>query len=141
MFLCLVSAEMKWLLPPPAVVVVVVVVVVSLSFPPQPPVYGPTLALESVVTVSPLSVLWRGDSPAPPLPPPCPQRCHLAPDRAIHLLSVPTPRAPITMATAELIATLIQLKFSLLCQHPTPTMGRREGGQGSWAGVPSTALL
>lgn len=44
------------------------------------------------------------------------------------------------MATAELIATLILLKFSLQRQHPTSTLGRREGGPGSWAGVPSAAL-
>lgn len=36
------------------------------------------------------------------------------------------------MATAKLITTLIQLKFSLLCQHPTPTLagGREAKGVG-----------
>ena len=74
----------------------------SLSFPPQRLAHGPILALESVITLSPLPVLRRGDSPAPPcIPPSHPQRCHLDPDRAIHLLSVPTPGAPITMATGR----------------------------------------
>ena len=36
-----------------------------------------------------------------PRPPFRPQRCHLTPDRAIHLLPVSTPGAPITMATGR----------------------------------------
>lgn len=61
-------------------VVVVKVVVVndvsdddgSLGFPFQPPAHGLTLAFKSVITVSPLPVLGRADSPAPslfPFPP------------------------------------------------------------------------
>lgn len=118
----------------------VVVVVISLSFPPQRLAHSPPLSLESVVIISPLPVLRRGDSPAPSLPS-LPSEVSSRPRQSHPPPLCTHPRAPVTMATPELIAALILLKFSLLCQHPTPTLSRRVGGQGCWARVPSIALL
>lgn len=96
--------------------------------------------------VSPLPVLRRGDSPTPPSTLSRPQRCHCAPERAFHLLSVPTPEAPVTMTMAELIAALILLKFSLWCQPPHPHPGKVGGrprgvGWGGKAPLCCTAVV
>jgi hypothetical protein len=116
---------------------VVVVVVVA---PLPSPWMAPALALESVITVSPLS-FERGDSPTPPPHPPShPQRCHLTPDRAIHLLlCVPTPGAPITMATAELIATLIPTEVQP-AEPGTPPPPGQEGREVKGVGLGSPLL-
>lgn len=119
------------------VVVVVVMVMMmmvvvwegSLDFPSQLPAHGPTLALESVIIVSPLPVLRRGDSPTPPLVPLSALRGVISPQTEPSTSSLyPLLGLLLPWQRAELIATLIptEVQPALLAPHPHPGQEGRE---------------
>lgn len=117
------------------VVAAVVVWKVPLLPSPAPSPWLP-LAVESIITASPLPVLPRGDSPTPPLV--VPFLCHRLPPSEVSSRprqSSPPPlctrsRAPVPVATAELIATFVPTEVQPAVLAPHPDLGQRGRGAG-----------